>query len=105
MEDSSHVFVAGKLYLFRRLFILTFACVDPLSFWQHHENQFPNVGFLTKQILEILGSQIKIDHVFSLTNVLTTLRHCHLQVENLYQIIMVVKIGLIMVELHAYCYS
>jgi len=94
MEESSCVFVVGKLYLFKRLFIPTFACVDLLSCWQHHENQFLDVGFLAKQILGILRSQIEIEHVFSLTNVLTTLQHCHLQVENLYQIIMAVKIGL-----------
>jgi hypothetical protein len=31
MEKSSRVLVARKLYLFKRLFIPTFACVDLLS--------------------------------------------------------------------------
>jgi hypothetical protein len=48
MEESSCVLVARELYLFKRLSIPTFACVDPLSWWRHHENQFPNVGFLAK---------------------------------------------------------
>ncbi len=48
MEESFRVLVVGELYLFERLSILTFACVDPLFWWGHHENQFPNVGFLAK---------------------------------------------------------
>jgi hypothetical protein len=41
--------------------------------------------------LGILGSQIKIECVFSLASVLTTLRHYRLQVDNLDQIITVVR--------------
>ncbi len=74
IEESSYVFVVGKLYLFKRLFIIPTACVDPLALWCIHEIQFPNVGFLAKQILGILGSQIEIECVFNLVNVLTTLQ-------------------------------
>ncbi len=49
------------------------------------------MGFLAKQILGILSSQIKIERVFNLANVLITLKCCHLQVENMDWIIMVVK--------------
>jgi hypothetical protein len=38
---------------------------------------------LHEQILGILGSQIEAKCVFNLASVLTTLWHCHLQVENL----------------------
>jgi hypothetical protein len=77
--------------LFKRLYITLVTCVDPLIWWQIYETQFPNVSFLAKQILGILGSQIKIEHVFSLVDVLTTLRHCKLHVDNLDSIIIVVK--------------
>jgi hypothetical protein len=77
--------------MFKRLPILPSSCVDPLTWWRIHESQFPNMGFLAKQILGILGSQIEIERVFSLASVLTTLRHCHLQMENMDQIIMMVK--------------
>ncbi len=50
-----------------------------------------NVGFLTKQILGILRSQIEIEQGFSLVGVLTTLKCCRLQVDNLDCIITVVK--------------
>jgi hypothetical protein len=52
MEKSSCAFVVAKL------FTMLVTCVDPLAWWWIHENQFPNVGFLAKQILKILGSQI-----------------------------------------------
>jgi hypothetical protein len=48
MEEFSCVLVVGKLYLFKRFFIPTFVCVDFLSCWQCHENQFADVGFLAK---------------------------------------------------------
>ncbi len=50
-----------------------------------------NIGFLAKQIFGILGSQIETQHVFNLSGVLIVLQHCHLQMENLDWIIMVVK--------------
>jgi hypothetical protein len=46
------------------------------------KTQFPNVSFLAKQILGILGSQIKIEHVFT---------HCKLRVDNLDSIIIVMN--------------
>jgi len=53
-------------------------CVDPLAWWHIHEGHFLNMGFLVKQILGIVGSQIETKRVFSLASVLTTLKHCHL---------------------------
>ncbi len=76
IEKHSYVFVVGELYLFKRLFIVPTSCVDPLVWWCIHETQFPNVGFLAKQILGILGSQIEIECVFNLVNVLTTFQCC-----------------------------
>jgi hypothetical protein len=48
MEESSCAFIVRILFLFRRLFILASTCANPLSWWQCHENLFPNVGFLAK---------------------------------------------------------
>ncbi len=80
-----------EILFIRRLSIPTFACANLLSWWQCHENQFLNVGFLTKQILGISRSQIHTVHVFSLVGVLIALCDYCLQVENLNQIIMVFK--------------
>jgi hypothetical protein len=61
--------------------------VDLLSWWQFHEKHFPNVGFLAKQILEIIGSQIKIENARNFVGLLIALWSCCLQVENLDRII------------------
>ncbi len=49
------------------------------------------MGFFTKQIIGILGSQIETKQVSNLFGVLTILRCYRLQVENMDQIIIVVK--------------
>jgi hypothetical protein len=53
---------------------------------------FPTVGFLTRQILGVVGFQIEIERIFSLDGMLTNLRRCHLQTENLEKLIFVNKI-------------
>jgi hypothetical protein len=64
--------------MFKRLFISSFACAGPLTWWHIHEGQFLNVGSFTKQILGILSSQIEIEQVFNFVGVLTSLMHYHL---------------------------
>jgi hypothetical protein len=44
---------------------------SPLVWWKTHESQFPNVGFLARQIFGILGSQI--ERMFSIVRVSTSL--------------------------------
>jgi hypothetical protein len=46
-------------------------------------NQFPNIGFLAKQIFKILVSHIETKCVFNLVGVSTTSRRCKLHVKNL----------------------
>jgi hypothetical protein len=55
IEEPSWALVIGELSLFRRLFISSSTCAYPLAWWQMHEGQFQNVGFLAKQIFGILG--------------------------------------------------
>jgi hypothetical protein len=52
---------------------------------------FPTIGFLTQQILGIIGSQVEIERIFSLVRIFTTFRKCHLQIENLEKLIFVNK--------------
>jgi len=69
IKESSCAFIVGELSLFKRLSMSLVTCVDPLTWWRIHETQFPNVSFLVKQILGILGSQIEIERVFNLVGV------------------------------------
>jgi len=47
-----------------------------LQWWGKHENMFPTIGFCARQILRIVGSQIKIERIFSLVQILINLRRC-----------------------------
>jgi len=64
---------------------------SPLAWWKTHESQFPNVGFLAKQILGILRSQIEIERIFNSVDVLTSLHHCQLGLDNLDALMMILK--------------
>ncbi len=61
------------------------------QWWAKHEAMFLNVGFLTWQILKIIGSQIEIEKIFSLAWIFTNLRKCCLRSENLERLIFVNK--------------
>jgi hypothetical protein len=91
MEKSWRAFVVVELSLFKRLSVSLVTCVDPLVWRRIHETQSPNASFLVKQILRILGSHIETKHVFSLVGVLKALRRYELQVDNLDQMVFVVK--------------
>jgi hypothetical protein len=52
-----------------KLSIIFVTYVDPLSWWHKHENYFPNIGFIAKQILGIPRPQIEIEHVLNLIGV------------------------------------
>ncbi len=42
---------------------------------------FPLFAFLARQILGIVGSQIEIERIFSLVDIFTNLRRCHLHLQ------------------------
>jgi hypothetical protein len=91
MEESSCALVVGELSLLMRLYVTPTTCVDPLIWWRIHETQFPNVSFPIKQTLGIPGPQIDMECVFNPAGVLIALSCCRLQVDDLDQIINVVK--------------
>jgi hypothetical protein len=83
MEKNSWALITKELSLFWRLAIPPPMCVDPFSWWKTHEGQFSSVGILAKQVIGIPRSQIETKIMFDLVGVLTSSRHCHLQVQNL----------------------
>ncbi len=64
----------------------------PLQWWEKHGSMFPIITFCVGQILGMVGSQIEIEIIFSLPRILTSLRTCHLQLENFDKLIFVNKI-------------
>jgi hypothetical protein len=55
----------------------------PFEMVEETWNHVVNYWFLIKQILEIVGSQIEIKNIFSFTKILTSLKRCCLQLNNL----------------------
>jgi hypothetical protein len=54
----------------------------PLEYWwRKHESMFPTIGFLTREILRIVGFQIEIKRIVSLVGIFINLRRCCLQLE------------------------
>jgi hypothetical protein len=72
-----------ELLDFRRFHVDGKDIKSPLLWWEKHHSRFPIVGLLARQILGIVGSQIERKHIFSLVGILTNLKRCHLQYENL----------------------
>jgi hypothetical protein len=52
---------------------------------------FPIFAFLAHQILGIVESQIEIERIFSLVDIFTNLRRCHVQTNNLERLIFMSK--------------
>jgi len=50
--------------------------ICPLRWWEKHEMLFPIVGFLTQQILGIVGSKIETKTIFFLARIFIYLRRC-----------------------------
>jgi hypothetical protein len=48
-----------------------------------------NLCLLAQQILGFVGSQIEIEMIFSLAGILTNLKRCRLQLENLEKLIFI----------------
>jgi len=51
----------------------------PLQWWEKHEGMLPVIGFCVRQILEIVGSQIETEKIFSFVRILTNIKRCRLQ--------------------------
>jgi hypothetical protein len=64
-----------ELSLFKR----TTMPIDPFSpfiWWAEYEQQFPNLAYLARQVMGIVGSQIEIERIFNMVGVITSLKHC-----------------------------
>ncbi len=59
---------------------------------------FPTCGFLTQQIFCVIGFQIETERIFSFVGILTNLRKCCLQTENLKKLILSTKTSLLILE-------
>jgi hypothetical protein len=81
----------SELSLFRRLHVADGDYDSPLSWWRKHEKEFRNVAFLARQILGIVGSQVEIERIFSITGVILSQQRCRLGVEHLDKLVFISK--------------
>jgi hypothetical protein len=82
--ETTKEIVARELLDFRKFHVDVKDIKDPLQWWEKHESRFHVISFLAKQILGIVNSQIEIECIFfCLARMLTSLRRCWLQSENL----------------------
>ncbi len=56
-----------------------------------HESMFSTIAFLACQILDIVGSQIQIERIFSLFRIFTNLLRCPMQSNNSVKLIFASK--------------
>jgi hypothetical protein len=90
-SELSKEVVNKELLMFRRFQVDVKNIKCPLEWWAKHESLFPIVAFLVHHILSIFGFQIEIENKISLDGILTNLRRCHLQSDNLDKIFFVSK--------------
>jgi hypothetical protein len=81
----------NEISLFHHLHVKLEHYLLLLTWWKSHELQFPNISFVARKILKILGSQIETKRIFNIVGVLTSLCHCRLGVENLDKFVIIMK--------------
>jgi hypothetical protein len=80
-----------ELYMFGRFQMDVKDIKCPLEWWGKHEYLFSIVAFLAHHVLGIVDFQTKTENFFSLIGILTNLRRCCLQLDNLDMLIFVLK--------------
>ncbi len=78
-SEPSKELVTRELFIFRCYQVNLKDIKCPFQWWGKHETTCLTVGFLARQILSIVGSQIETIFFFFLSNILTNLRRRHLQ--------------------------
>ncbi len=82
-SDLTKELINRKLLIFKKYLLDAKDIKCPLKWWKKHETMLSSIGFLIKQILGIIGSQIEMKNVFSLIKILINLKRCRLQLDNL----------------------
>jgi hypothetical protein len=62
-------------FSFFRKIVVPIDAFSPFIWWPKHQQQFPNIGYLTRQVMRIVGSQIEIEIIFSMVGVIIGLKH------------------------------
>ncbi len=63
----------------------------PFTWWAKHDQQFPNIRHLVRQVMDIGGSQIETKFFFNMVGIIIGLKCCQLGIENLDKLILIIK--------------
>jgi len=83
-------FIRVELLFFKRI-AMPIDPFNPFTRWAKHEQWFPNLTYVSRQVMGIVGSQIEIERIFSMVRVITSLKRCWLGIENLDKLVLIMK--------------
>jgi len=90
IEELVMGLIKTELSFFKKI-VLPIDPFSPFAWWEEHEQQFPNLVYLAWQVMGIVRSQIKTKGIFNTTKVITFLKCCHLGIENLDKLVLIMK--------------
>jgi hypothetical protein len=83
-------FIRNESLFFKRIAV-PIDPFNPFTRWAKHEQWFPNLTYVSRQVMGIVGSQIEIERIFSTVKVTTSLKCCWLGIENLDKLVIIMK--------------
>jgi hypothetical protein len=89
-EKTTTGLLRVKLSLYRQS-VVSIETFNSFGWWAEHEQQFPNITFLARQILGIIGLYIETERIFSMAEIIIGLKHYCLGIENLDKLILIMK--------------
>jgi hypothetical protein len=90
-EDMTLSIIKEQLTHFRAKKVTNDECKDPLTWWRTQEGHFSYVGFVTCQILGIVGSYIETKKVFNIVGICANLHYPRLGMKHLEMLINMYK--------------
>ncbi len=64
---------------------------SPFTWWAKHEQQFPNIKHLIRQVMDIVGSQIETERIYKMVGIIIVLKRCWLGIEILDKLVLIMK--------------
>jgi hypothetical protein len=90
IEKTTMGSIKAKLLFFKRT-VVPIDLSNPFTWWVKHEQQFANLIYFARQVMGIVGSQIKIERIFNMVGVITSLKRCRHGIENIDILVLIMK--------------
>ncbi len=90
IKEATMGFIRVEILFFKRI-VVSIDPFNPFTRWAKHEQWFPNLTYVSRQVMGIVHSQIEIERIFILVRVITSLKPCWLGFENLDKLVLIMK--------------